>query len=292
MVHDGTMYVTASYSRLFALDASTGEKQWQYDAPPARRHHAVLRRGQPRRRALRQPGRSSRTLDAQLVALEPGHRQGRSGRRRSTTIEAGYSTTAAPIDRQRPDAHRRFRRRVRRGRPRRGARCRRPASWSGSGPTVEGHMGYTTTPTAAEGERHDRHDQRRAGRATCGRPAAAPPGSAAPTTRRPASPSSAPATRRPGTATCARATTSSRPPRVAIDREDRRDQVALPDHAATTAGTSTASTSSSPSTWTARRVGGKADRNGFFFVIDRTNGKLLNAVPVRRARSPGPRAST
>jgi alcohol dehydrogenase (cytochrome c) len=27
------------------------------------------------------------------------------------------------------------------------------------------------------------------------------------------------------------------------------------------------------------KAGGKADRNGFFFVNDRTNGKLLNAFP-------------
>ena len=37
--------------------------------------------------------------------------------------------------------------------------------------------------------------------------------------------------------------------------------------------------------------GGKADRNGFFFVNDRTNGKLLNAFPSS-SRRPGPRAST
>ena len=51
----------------------------------------------------------------------------------------------------------------------------------------------------------------------------------------------------------------------------------------TTAGTSTASTSSSPST-TGRqeRVGAKADRNGFFYVLDRTNGKFVSRLPVRQ----------
>ena len=32
IVADGTLYVTASYSRLFAVDAKTGEEKWQYDA--------------------------------------------------------------------------------------------------------------------------------------------------------------------------------------------------------------------------------------------------------------------
>src|SRR3954470_3833626 len=32
IVYDGTIYVTGSYSRLFALDAHTGDKKWQYDA--------------------------------------------------------------------------------------------------------------------------------------------------------------------------------------------------------------------------------------------------------------------
>ncbi|MGQ2910135.1 MAG: PQQ-dependent dehydrogenase, methanol/ethanol family, partial [Aliihoeflea sp.] len=32
IVYDGTIYVTGSYSRLFAFDARTGEEKWQYDA--------------------------------------------------------------------------------------------------------------------------------------------------------------------------------------------------------------------------------------------------------------------
>jgi hypothetical protein len=31
LVHDGTIFVTASYSRVFAFDARTGRKIWQYD---------------------------------------------------------------------------------------------------------------------------------------------------------------------------------------------------------------------------------------------------------------------
>ncbi|MEL0210699.1 MAG: PQQ-binding-like beta-propeller repeat protein, partial [Novosphingobium sp.] len=32
LVYDGTIYVTGSYSRLFAFDARTGEKKWEYNA--------------------------------------------------------------------------------------------------------------------------------------------------------------------------------------------------------------------------------------------------------------------
>ena len=31
LVHDGTIFVTASYSRIFAVDARTGHERWQYD---------------------------------------------------------------------------------------------------------------------------------------------------------------------------------------------------------------------------------------------------------------------
>src|SRR5690554_7621316 len=32
MIKDGVMYVTASYSRVYAIDVKTGEEIWQYDA--------------------------------------------------------------------------------------------------------------------------------------------------------------------------------------------------------------------------------------------------------------------
>jgi len=32
IVHDGIIYVTGSYSRLYAINSKTGEKLWQYDA--------------------------------------------------------------------------------------------------------------------------------------------------------------------------------------------------------------------------------------------------------------------
>lgn len=32
IIKDGVMYVTASYSRVFAIDIASGEEIWQYDA--------------------------------------------------------------------------------------------------------------------------------------------------------------------------------------------------------------------------------------------------------------------
>jgi alcohol dehydrogenase (cytochrome c) len=32
LVYDGVIYVTGSYSRVFAIDAKTGDELWQYDA--------------------------------------------------------------------------------------------------------------------------------------------------------------------------------------------------------------------------------------------------------------------
>ena len=32
IIHDGVMYVTASYSRAYAVDARTGQKLWEYNA--------------------------------------------------------------------------------------------------------------------------------------------------------------------------------------------------------------------------------------------------------------------
>ncbi len=41
LVKDGTLYVTGSYSRLYAIDSRTGEKKWEYNAA-CPRHPALL----------------------------------------------------------------------------------------------------------------------------------------------------------------------------------------------------------------------------------------------------------
>jgi len=95
VIHNGKMFVTASYSRLFAIDVKTGEELWQYD------HRLpdgilpccdVVNRGA----ALYDDLVIFGTLDARLVALNQD-----TGkvvwRAKIDDFKAGYSYTAAPL---------------------------------------------------------------------------------------------------------------------------------------------------------------------------------------------------
>lgn len=95
VIHNGKMFVTGSYSRIYALDATTGEKLWKYE------HRLpegimpccdVVNRGA----ALYDNLVIFSTLDAQLVALDQD-----SGKvvwkEKIDDYAAGYSNTAAPI---------------------------------------------------------------------------------------------------------------------------------------------------------------------------------------------------
>jgi alcohol dehydrogenase (cytochrome c) len=95
LVHNGKMFVTASYSRIFALDSKTGKKLWKYE------HRLpegimpccdVINRGAALYGNLVIFG----TLDAQLVALDQD-----TGkvvwREKIDDYSAGYSYTAAPL---------------------------------------------------------------------------------------------------------------------------------------------------------------------------------------------------
>ncbi|HET7402324.1 MAG TPA: PQQ-dependent dehydrogenase, methanol/ethanol family, partial [Usitatibacter sp.] len=95
VIHNGRMFVTASYSRVYAFDAKTGKKLWQYDArlPEGIMPCCdVVNRGA----ALFDNLVIFGTLDAQLVALnqETGEVV---WRERIGDYKAGYSYTAAPI---------------------------------------------------------------------------------------------------------------------------------------------------------------------------------------------------
>ncbi|MFM9902081.1 MAG: PQQ-dependent methanol/ethanol family dehydrogenase [Polaromonas sp.] len=95
LVHNGKMFVTASYSRIFALDAKTGKKLWKYE------HRLpegimpccdVVNRGA----ALYDNLVIFGTLDAQLVALD--QTTGKVvWREKIDDYSAGYSYTAAPL---------------------------------------------------------------------------------------------------------------------------------------------------------------------------------------------------
>lgn len=95
MIYDGRMFVTASYSRIFALDVKTGKRLWKYE------HRLpdgimpccdVINRGA----ALYDNLVIFGTLDAQLVALDQ-----KTGdvvwKEKIDDYSAGYSYTAAPL---------------------------------------------------------------------------------------------------------------------------------------------------------------------------------------------------
>ena len=95
LIHNGKMFVTASYSRIFAVDAKTGKKLWKYE------HRLpegimpccdVVNRGA----ALYDNLVIFGTLDAQLVALDQN-----TGdvvwKEKIDDFAAGYSYTAAPL---------------------------------------------------------------------------------------------------------------------------------------------------------------------------------------------------
>ncbi|WWM71806.1 methanol/ethanol family PQQ-dependent dehydrogenase [Sphingomonas kaistensis] len=95
IVYDGMIYVTGSYSRVFAFDARTGEEKWQYDArlPDGIMPCCdVVNRGA----AIYGDKIIFGTLDAHLVAL---NRQ--TGKviwnKTLAPYDAGYSFTAAPL---------------------------------------------------------------------------------------------------------------------------------------------------------------------------------------------------
>lgn len=95
IVYDGTIYVTGSYSRLFAFDARTGEKKWEYNArlPDGIMPCCdVVNRGA----AIHGDKIIFATLDAHLVALNR-----ETGKviwnKEIADYKAGYSATAAPI---------------------------------------------------------------------------------------------------------------------------------------------------------------------------------------------------
>ncbi|WP_371228156.1 PQQ-dependent methanol/ethanol family dehydrogenase [Roseovarius sp. 2305UL8-3] len=95
LIYDGVMYITGSYSRVYAIDVKTGEELWQYDA---RLPEGILpccdvvNRGG----AIYGDNFYFGTLDARIVALDL-----KTGdvkwRKKIADYKAGYSYTAAPL---------------------------------------------------------------------------------------------------------------------------------------------------------------------------------------------------
>ncbi len=281
LVHDGKMFVTASYSRIYALDAKTGEKLWKYE------HRLpdgimpccdVINRGAALYGDLVIFG----TLDAQLVALNKD-----TGKvvwkEKIEDYKAGYSFTAAP--------------QIVKGLVITGnsggefgivgrvdARDAKTGKLVWTRPVVEGHMGYKYGP---EGEKIEN--------GISGTTNATWPGDlwktggAAPWlsayydpdvnlifigTGNPAPWNSH---LRPGDNLFSSSTVAINPdtgkiewhyqttPHDGWDFDGVNEFVSFE--------------YKDPKTGKMVKAGGKADRNGFFFVNDRTNGKLLNAFP-------------
>ena len=95
LVVDGVMYVTGSYSRMFAIDVKTGEELWQYDArlPDGIMPCCdVINRGA----AIYEDMVYFGTLDAKIVALDA--KTGKvKWKKKVGDYKAGYSLTATPL---------------------------------------------------------------------------------------------------------------------------------------------------------------------------------------------------
>ena len=95
LVHDGVMYITGSYSRVYAIDVKTGREIWQYDA---RLPEGILPCCDVVNRGAAIYGDKIYfgTLDARIVALNK-----KTGkvvwRKKIADYKAGYSYTAAPL---------------------------------------------------------------------------------------------------------------------------------------------------------------------------------------------------
>ncbi|MFA8383982.1 MAG: PQQ-dependent methanol/ethanol family dehydrogenase [Pelagibaca sp.] len=95
LIYDGIMYITGSYSRLYAIDVNTGQELWQYDA---RLPEGILPCCDVINRGAALAGDKVifGTLDARIVALDA-----KTGdvvwRDQIDDYKAGYSYTAAPL---------------------------------------------------------------------------------------------------------------------------------------------------------------------------------------------------
>ncbi|MEM8650712.1 MAG: PQQ-dependent methanol/ethanol family dehydrogenase [Pseudomonadota bacterium] len=95
LIHDGIMYITGSYSRMYAIDVKTGKELWQYDA---RLPEGILPCCDVVNRGAAIFGDKVYfgTLDARIVALNA--KTGKvEWRKKIADYKAGYSYTAAPL---------------------------------------------------------------------------------------------------------------------------------------------------------------------------------------------------
>jgi len=275
VIHNGKMFVTASYSRIFALDATTGKKLWKYE------HRLpegimpccdVVNRGA----ALYDNLVIFATLDAQLVALDQA-----TGdvvwKEKIDDYAAGYSATAAPII-----ANGLLLTGVSGGEfgvvGRVEARDPKTGKMVWSRPTVEGHMGYTYDKDGKKVENGISGTLNKSWPGDIWKTGGAATwlgGSFDPKTGLAYFGTGNPAPwnshLRPGDNLFSCST-------VAIDVKTGQIKwhyQSTPNDGWDFDGVNEFVTFDMDG----KRVGGKADRNGFFYVIDAANGKLENAFP-------------
>ena len=271
LVADGVVYVTESRSQVAALDVRTGRTLWRYDPQVPKNVRAIGYFPVNRGVALLDDRVYVGTLDARLVALD----------------------AASGVVRW-DDQGCRQRARLRRSRPHRwpwtarsssASAAARPASAASSTPTTRRRAsesgGSTPSPAPA------RRDTTR-GAATAGRPAARRRGSPAATTRSSTCSTGASATPRPDW------NGDSRPGDnlyscsvVALDARTGRAAMALPVHPARHArlGRQPDPGAGRRRQWAAgpRALVVTANRNGFYYVLDRATGEFLAGTAYAEA---------
>ena len=278
VIHNGRMFVTASYSRLFALDAATGRKLWKYE------HRLpdgimpccdVINRGA----ALYDNLVIFGTLDAQLVALnqETGEVE---WKEKIDDYAAGYSMSAAPL--------------IVNGLVLTGvsggefgvvgrveARDAKTGALVWTRPTVEGHMGYTYDPdgnkkengvSGTAGKSWPGDLWKTGGAATwLGGTYDAKTGLAYFGTGNPA-PWNSHLRKGDNLYSCSTVAIDVKTGKIVWHYQN------TPNDGWDFDGVNEFVTFDMDG----KRVGGKADRNGFFYVNDATTGKLVNAFPFVR----------
>ncbi len=268
---DGVLYVTGP-NQVFALDALTGEPLWHYSRPPSAGLVGDRRLGTNRGVAILRDKVFFVTDNAHLLALDraTGKLLWETPMAPVSNEHQPYGGTVAPLIVDDTGHRRRRRRRSRHPRLRR----RLQARYRRSGLAALDRARAAASPAS------------KPGRARNPSAAAAPPGSPAPTTRPPIRSTGPPAIPGP-TATIATVPATISTP-TASSRSTRRP------------GSSNGTTSSrrtivkdrdatEPNVLVDTVYQGKpsklllhADRNGFFYVLDRTDGKVLLAKPFLR----------
>ena len=284
LVVDGVMYVTSAWSLVYALDAATGQERWVYDPKVDRavgakaccdvvnRGVAILRRQGVCRRHRRPAGGARR--QERIGRLGDGH--GRS-------VAALHHHRRA-ARRQRPGLHRQRRRGIRRPRLRLRLRRQAPASCGGASTPFLAipRRDRTTPPPTRSWPKPPRRGTASGGRLGGGGTVwdaivydhGLQPADRRRRQRLAVEPAAS--ARQAAATTCSsrRSSRSMRPPAPTSGTTRRR-----PARRGTTPPRSRSSSPSSPSTAKPRKVAMQAPKNGFFYVVDRENGRLISAQP-------------